>query len=619
MLISSRRVQVTIIVAACGFMLWPSCARQTAKTLACGNFSVRIAGNGAVLSIATPAGSLETAGNGGAGLVAIGGKSFPLTDPIRSSPAENGIRFVFSVNNLPLEVELTYRLRPGQGAVVFSREIALRSDSPLARDIMVKIALDPLALPDETWLPLKNGLGSKLGSAGAALYRFAGAAPAANISLAVPMVTFPAIPLSERCTVVADPYYSTLFTGNSVEWTYPKAVGLENKLERRSISAVFHQGDPDAAIRQFYDTALGDIPAGPDWLHDIAMVGYDYMSDGGKGWFRDIDDLEAAIAPADRPKVLLALHGWYDFVGRYCFSPETGQLDTEWTAFANYPNVKKDFPLSVPVAMTLKNLHERIRYAKARGFRVALYFADGMSAGDGLAGIFQPDRVLYWGGWVGPDTKGKTYCQNPLHPAVQSFFLKYIRALLQEYGQEIDALVWDETFHVDTGSLGTAKVPGYADRAMMRLVRDLTSEAHAYNRESGRNVAFLASDCIGVFNWVNKPPYALVADGSYQDTHCDPVAWSYGIFPNYRNVLWSCNWAPVSHFDYTEFGVRNYQAAVAISDGWGDQVGFAKMSADMKKKVLDLFNWRKQTRTKLHWLSELPVFAEKGGAKQQTK
>jgi hypothetical protein len=43
------------------------------------------------------------------------------------------------------------------------------------------------------------------------------------------------------------------------------------------------------------------------------------------------------------------------------------------------------------------------------------------------------------------------------------------------------------------------------------------------------------------------------------------------------------------------------------------------MSPDMKKKVLDLFNWRKQTRTELHWLSELPVFAEKGGEKKQTK
>ena len=158
--------------------------------------------------------------------------------------------------------------------------------------------------------------------------------------------------------------------------------------------------------------------------------------------------------------------------------------------------------------MTLKNMHERMRYATSRGFRVALYFADGMSAGDGLTGIYQPDRVLYSGGWVGPDTKGKTYCQNPLHPAVRSFFIQYIKALLREFGGDIDALVWDETFHVDTGSLGSDARPGYADRALMRLVQDLTAEVHAFNRESGRSLAFLASDCIGVNKWVNKPPYA---------------------------------------------------------------------------------------------------------------
>ncbi|MGZ5496892.1 MAG: hypothetical protein ACXWFO_09075, partial [Candidatus Aminicenantales bacterium] len=65
----------------------------------------------------------------------------------------------------------------------------------------------------------------------------------------------------------------------------------------------------------------------------------------------------------------------------------------------------------------------------------------------------------------------------------------------------------------------------------------------------------------------------------------------------------------------TEFGVREYQAAVAISNGYGDDIGFAKMSPEMKKKVLDLFNWRKQTRTRLRWFTKLPVFLEKGEAK----
>jgi hypothetical protein len=604
----SRPARRAALIVVCGLIWSASCAKGPAKILVSGEYSVRIGSDGSVLSIISPGGRVESAARNGVGHVSWGGRSFPLTSPLRTMPAGKGIRFIYEVKDLALEVELTYGLEPGHGAVVFSREIALRSDPPLPGDLTVSVAIDPLSLPDATWLPLKNGLGSALGSADGAVYRFAGAAPEAPLALAVPMVTFPADPLADRCTLVTDPFFSALFKRTTVEWTYPKSAGLENKLERRTISTVFHQGDPDAAISQFYEVALSDVPAGPDWLHDIAMVDYDYLSAGGKGWFEDIDALEAAIPAADRGKILLALHGWYDFVGRYCFSPETGELDRRWTAFSNSPNVKKAFPSSVPVVLTLKAMHERIRYATSRGFRVALYFADGLSAGDGLAGIYQPDRVLYWGGWVGPDTKGKTYCQNPLHPAVRSFFVRYIEALLREYGSDLDAFVWDETFHVDTGSLGSAKLPGYADRAMMGLVKDLTAEVHAYNRKSGRGLAFLASDCIGVNRWIAKPPYALVADGTYQDTHCDPESWSYGIFPNYRNALWSCNWEPVTHFDDTEFGVREYQAAVAISNGYGDDVGFAKMPPSLKSRVLDLFNWRKRTRTRLHWFSKLPVF-----------
>ncbi len=136
----------------------------------------------------------------------------------------------------------------------------------------------------------------------------------------------------------------------------------------------------------------------------------------------------------------------------------------------------------------------------------------------------------------------------------------------------------------------------------------ITGEVHAFNRRAGREVAFMASDCIGVFNWVTKPPYMLVADGTYQDTHCAPEAWAYGIFPNFRNVLWSCNWEPVTHWDYTEFGVRSYQTGVAISNGWGDYCGFAAMSPAMKQKVLGLFDWRKQFPTRFRTYDKLPVY-----------
>ena len=49
---------------------------------------------------------------------------------------------------------------------------------------------------------------------------------------------------------------------------------------------------PDEAFGRsldaFFRLMLPDVPPGPKWLHEIAMVGYDYLSDGGKGWEKDV-------------------------------------------------------------------------------------------------------------------------------------------------------------------------------------------------------------------------------------------------------------------------------------------------------------------------------------------
>lgn len=539
----------------------------------------------------------------------LGSTVLALKKPVSVERTDGGICFVYETESPPsFKIKIVYRTGLEQESTWLTRELTISCLAKLDSDLTIRVPLAPVSLPDETWLPLKNGVGTTVGKRKAAAYQFAGALRSDAVHLAIPMVSFDFKRLGVRCTIVADPYFSTMFDRDFIEWTYPKAVGLEGGRESRSISLIFHSGTPDEALAEFFRITLSDVPPGPAWLHDIAMVDYDYLSDGGRGWFKDIDALAAAVPEPGRQKVLLCLHGWYDYVGRYCFNRSKGELEREWTAFSNYPNIKDRFPNSVPVRLTLKKLHERLAYARSLGFRLALYFADGMNAGDGLADIYRPERVLYWGGWQGPDTRGKTYVQNPLCPDVRAFFLDYMSVLLKEYGNDIDVLVWDETFHVPEASFGNESYPGYSDRAMMRLVKDLTAEVHAFNRRAGREVAFLASDCIGVNRWFTKPPYALVADGTYQDTHCAPESWSYGIFPNLRNVLWSCNWSPVSRWEYTEFGVRNYQAAVAISNGYGDDIGFAEMSSEMKQKVLALFEWRKQFQTRLRWLETLPLY-----------
>ncbi|MCC6694011.1 MAG: hypothetical protein IT365_00140 [Candidatus Hydrogenedentes bacterium] len=437
---------------------------------------------------------------------------------------------------------------------------------------------------------------------------------AAERQLAIPFVSVAAPKRSLRLTVIGDPFWGADFSLDGAEHARVMLASRHSEPFTRTYWTVLDSGGPEVAMNAWYATALADVPEGPVWLHDVAWQHYDYLSHGGEGWFEDIDALESLIAPSDRSKIVFTLHGWYDLLGRYTFDADTGRLGDTWTAFPNADAVKdKGFTTSRSFPMSKAEMHRRIRYAKDRGFRVALYFADGLTACEG-AGRFTEDRVLYWGGWNGPDTLGKSYAQNPLHPDVYQWYVDYLKALLAEYGREIDALVWDETFMVraHTMSPETAPQRAYAAPAMMRLTRDLTKLTTGYRSD----LAFLVSDCIGattdeVTRWTDVPPYAIMAHGCYQDSHSRPSVWPYGIFPNYRNILWSCNWRAVTNFGWTEFGVEHYDTPLATSNGWLDDKGIARLSEEERNAVFQLFQARKDRRQDLHWLTgPPPVFRE---------
>lgn len=470
----------------------------------------------------------------------------------------------------------------------------------------------------ELLLPLKNGVLRRAPASQEAAFEFAGGSGGGNLQedLAIPLVHAFAPESGVRVSWAADVTFSTGF-GESFVWEYPEGVARGGE-DLRTLYTIVHSGGFEQSMRAFYATALREIPPGPEWLHDVAMVGYDYLSEGGKGWFADIDMLEKLIAPRDRRKVLLALHGWYDYVGLYTFDSKSRSLARRWTAFPNaqgpevqrraeLPDTGNPFHWAAekiralrPVEMTLEDMHRRIQYARRRGFRVALYFADGLMSSDGIPG-FDPSRVLRWGGWMGPETKGKSFVMNPLHPEVAPFFRGYLRALLEEYGREVDAFVWDETFYVQPWDAGAGEYRGFAARAMRDTVQELTRMTSAHSRE----LAFLTSD-----NLIDGPrlrhraPYALSSHGTYQDSGCNREYWKYGLFPNYRNTLWSCNWAPMKAFDRTEYGVNTFDVPVAISNGYGEDLGVSEMSREQVARLMGLFEKRKTRRMQIGWLEE---------------
>jgi hypothetical protein len=484
------------------------------------------------------------------------------------------------------------------------------------------------------FLPMKNGIGRRKPIMGCEsddeyVFYFAGtyASMGKPQQLAIPMVDEYCAATPLRLTLCADPYFSSYFflpageKAGQFNCIYLKEVGLEGR-EERTVYTVLHHGNAERAMEAFYSAVLSDVRPGPEWIHQVAMQDYDYLSKNGRGWFSDIDTLAKLVGPADRSKVFLALHGWYDYVGSYTFEPRSRSLARRWTAFPSAldPRVqalgnhvdkrtgvvwhRKSVKAMRPVPMSIPDVHGRIRYAKTRGFRVGIYFSDGTNACDALKDIFAPDKVLPWGGWVGPDTKGRTYAQNPLHPEVRSFYVDYIHGLLEEYGKEVDGFIWDETFVVGPHDLGPVPYTGYASRAMMTLVKEV---AHAVASFSPK-LAFFASDDIGAFDQYElAAPYCLMTHGTYQDSWCTPPGWSYGLFPNFRNVLWSCNWAPVTRFVYTRYGVETFGVPVAISNGaFGDDIGISEMTSTQQKAVIDLFNQRKLKPMQIGWMEEVP-------------
>jgi hypothetical protein len=351
------------------------------------------------------------------------------------------------------------------------------------------------------------------------------------------------------------------------------------------------------SVDSFFRLMLPDVPPGPKWLHEIAMVYYDYLSENGQGWERDVHELARLLNPEERRRVALCFHGWYETIGGYSYDDSTGRMKTEWTAMDRTRKVR----------LSEEEVKRRLRLARQLGFRVLWYFADGMlqDSQAPFLGCYHPD----WDwqdangnrrtGWQGPDTWGKTYARNPAHPEVVEWYGRYLRALLAAYGPDVDGFVWDETNYIPLGMTSQKPQPAYCDRAMLDLMKALRQQVKAADRDK----VFLASDCTGAWG---SASYAMMADGTFQDSHCRPSAWSYGFFPNWRNTLWSCNWGAVSHFSWTRWGVENLGTSVSISNGYGDDNGPSEWDPKCRDAVVDLFR-KRSAREPVRFLTDDPA------------
>ena len=345
---------------------------------------------------------------------------------------------------------------------------------------------------------------------------------------------------------------------------------------------------------------LPDVPPGPKWLRQIAMVDYDYLSDNGKGFENDVKELARLLTPEERRRVALCYHGWYETIGGYAYDDAKQEIKQQWVGMGrtrkvplSQDEVRRQLKLARDLGFRMLALLRRRRCCRTAPRRPAIG-----PQWDLVADRRRKDHRL-----DGPDTWGTTYARNPAHPQVFQWYQDYLAALLQAFGPVIDGFVWDETLHIRERASPRTPQRAYCDRAMLRLVKTLNAQVRAADPEK----VFLTSDCIGApGSATTVPGYAMVASGNYQDTGCSPPAWSYGLFPAWRNVSWGCNWDSISGFHNTRWGVEHYGVPVAISNGWGNDIGPWEWKPQDRERILALFRRRLTMGERVRYLTMEP-------------
>ncbi|MBL7042068.1 MAG: hypothetical protein ISR77_25765 [Pirellulaceae bacterium] len=351
------------------------------------------------------------------------------------------------------------------------------------------------------------------------------------------------------------------------------------------------------SVDSFFRLMLPDVPPGPKWIHEIAMVGFDYLSDEGQGWERDIRELARLLTPAERRRVALCLHGWYETIGGYGFDDAKKEMKPAWIAMERTRRI----------SLTQDEVRRRLKVARDLGFRVLLYYADGLLQDSGVP-CYRPEwDFVDWDGkkvtgWTGPDTWGQTYASNPAHPQVFQWYQDYLAALLRAYGPFVDGFVWDETYHMRTGAIARSPQPAYCARTMMELVKKLTAMVEAHDPEK----VFMTAESLNAGHR-DVPGYGMVADGVYQDTWGFLPTWYYSLFPTWRNVLWGCNWRPLTRFRSTVWSVENLGAPVVFTNGWRDDRGPSEWTAEERDRILALFRKRLAMKGRVRCLTADPA------------
>jgi hypothetical protein len=318
-----------------------------------------------------------------------------------------------------------------------------------------------------------------------------------------------------------------------------------------------HQGDADRAWEVFHQIGHYNEFAPPQWLSEVKVHYYDFLSSAygktgirGEGYEADIPHFK------DFHVGLATQHGYYPYIGDF-LSPERKR----WQAMQNDPQG--------PARMSIAKMKDRIAATRATGARAGVYMHTVLFDDASPLFAFMEDSILVneYGerkkfSWKGPDTVRQNWWMSFASKTWTDHLLKQA-----EYIMEIldpDAIIFDETFvclgyenHPDRkGPLSVHSIPFWKE--MRRLV-------HSY----GEDKALLTSDC-GMSNMV------MWADGdagdhSYATLLGNPLYRKEPI--RYKAALGEKPWVPCS-WNFLKMWeeqmdlARKMGTAVGVSNGW---------------------------------------------------
>ncbi len=363
---------------------------------------------------------------------------------------------------------------------------------------------------------------------------------------------------------------------NKTGWKAGRTIELAaNQEVNLSCYLLCHKGTPDKAWEAFHYLAHDDEFGLVDWLSQVKVHYYDFLSSAhGKNGLRG-GGYEADIPHFKDFHVGLATqHGYYPYIGDF-MNPNR----KEWLAMQG--------DARGAARMSISKMKDRIAATRKAGARAGVYMHTVLF--DEASPLFDSlnDSILIDQSgqkkkftWKGPDTVKQNWWMSFASADWTNHLLKQAEYIMEML--DPDAIVFDETFvclgydyHPERGGPLSANSIDFFKK-MRRLV-------HSY----GRDKALLTSDC-GGSNMV------MWADGDAGD-HSYPALLGNPLYRKkpirYKAAIGQKPWVPCSwHFlkmwEEQMDLARKMGTGIGLSNGWIEFNGLHGLDAETSNRLI---------------------------------